>query len=62
MFAIKSSQVCLRPCRYVSSKPVDNLVSEVFTNRNPRNLERMTIGYKPDGYHLEKPGKRFWHK
>lgn len=31
-------------------------------NRNPRNLERLTIGYKPSGYHLEKPGRSFWHK
>lgn len=33
-----------------------------FVNRNPRNLEQMTIGYKPTGYHLEKAGKNFWHK
>lgn len=33
-----------------------------FVNRNPRNLELMKIGYKPDGYHLDKPGKCFWHK
>ncbi|CAF4802959.1 unnamed protein product [Pieris macdunnoughi] len=33
-----------------------------FFNRNPRNLERMRIGRKPDGYHLEKPGRKFWHK
>ncbi|KAL9915036.1 39S ribosomal protein L18, mitochondrial [Glossina fuscipes] len=31
-------------------------------NRNPRNLERLRIGYKPDGFHLEKPGRSFWHK
>lgn len=33
-----------------------------MTNRNPRNLEKLRIGYKPDGYHLEKPGRSFWHK
>ncbi|XP_030032747.2 39S ribosomal protein L18, mitochondrial [Manduca sexta] len=33
-----------------------------FVNRNPRNLERMRIAQKPDGYHLDKPGKRYWHK
>ncbi|VVC97787.1 39S ribosomal protein L18, mitochondrial [Leptidea sinapis] len=33
-----------------------------FVNRNPRNLERMRIGRKPDGYHLDKPGRKFWHK
>lgn len=31
-------------------------------NRNPRNLEMMKIAYRPDGYHLDNPGRRFWHK
>lgn len=31
-------------------------------NRNPRNLEKLRIAYKPIGYHLEKPGRTFWHK
>jgi len=31
-------------------------------NRNPRNLERLRIAYKPSGYHLENPGRSFWHK
>lgn len=31
-------------------------------NRNPRNLERLRIARKPDGYHLEKPDFSFWHK
>lgn len=31
-------------------------------NRNPRNLERLRIARKPNGYHLEKPGRSFWHK
>lgn len=31
-------------------------------NRNPRNLERLRIAYKPSGYHLESPGRNFWHK
>lgn len=31
-------------------------------NRNPRNLEMMKIAYKPYGYHLERPGRCFWHK
>lgn len=31
-------------------------------NRNPRNLEMMKIAYKPGGYHLERPGRNFWHK
>lgn len=33
-----------------------------LTNRNPRNLEKMRIAYKPTGYHLEQPGRSFWHK
>ncbi|KAJ2940293.1 hypothetical protein O0L34_g11867 [Tuta absoluta] len=33
-----------------------------FVNRNPRNLERMRIARKPDGYHLENEGRKFWHK
>ncbi|XP_026740609.1 39S ribosomal protein L18, mitochondrial [Trichoplusia ni] len=33
-----------------------------FVNRNPRNLERIRIARKPDGYHLEAPGRKFWHK
>lgn len=31
-------------------------------NRNPRNLEMMKIAQRPDGYHLEAPGRCFWHK
>lgn len=31
-------------------------------NRNPRNLEKLRIAYKPAGYHLDKPGREFWHK
>lgn len=42
------------------AKPVDNVT--YMQNRNPRNLEMMRIGYRPDGYHLEMPGKSFWHK
>ncbi|XP_058464330.1 large ribosomal subunit protein uL18m [Malaya genurostris] len=33
-----------------------------LVNRNPRNLERLRIACKPDGYHLEKPGRNYWHK
>ncbi|XP_043276598.1 39S ribosomal protein L18, mitochondrial [Venturia canescens] len=31
-------------------------------NRNPRNLELLRIARKPTGWHLEKPGREFWHK
>ncbi|XP_047538553.1 39S ribosomal protein L18, mitochondrial [Vanessa atalanta] len=39
-----------------------NSTAATFVNRNPRNLERMRIARKPDGYHLERPGRVFWHK
>lgn len=39
-----------------------NDVSPTFYNRNPRNLERLRIAYKPIGYRLEAPGREFWHK
>jgi len=42
------------------SLPQANETSMV--NRNPRNLEKLRIAYKPSGYHLEKPGRSFWHK
>ncbi|XP_032526799.2 large ribosomal subunit protein uL18m [Danaus plexippus] len=41
---------------------LNSTTSAVFINRNPRNLERMRIARKPDGYHLDKPGRKFWHK
>jgi hypothetical protein len=39
-----------------------NEVSPAFCNRNPRNLERLRIAWRPTGYHLEAPGREFWHK
>ncbi|XP_066255835.1 large ribosomal subunit protein uL18m [Euwallacea similis] len=51
--------------RYFSNtvKSPNEDISPEFVNRNPRNLEKMRIGYKPDGYHVEKPGKyNYWHK
>ncbi|XP_052862310.1 39S ribosomal protein L18, mitochondrial [Anopheles cruzii] len=36
--------------------------SSFMTNRNPRNLERLRIARKIDGYHLEKPVRSFWHR
>lgn len=33
-----------------------------LVNRNPRNLEKLCIAYKPDGFHLDAPGKKFWNK
>ncbi|XP_018566302.1 39S ribosomal protein L18, mitochondrial [Anoplophora glabripennis] len=48
--------------RQSSTAAPQNVVSSVFTNRNPRNLEKLRIGYKPDGYHVDRPGKCYWHK
>ncbi|CAD7086993.1 unnamed protein product [Hermetia illucens] len=36
--------------------------AKYMINRNPRNLELLRIAYKPDGYHLDKPGRSFWYK
>lgn len=41
---------------------LQSTASAEFVNRNPRNLERIRIARKPDGYHLDKLGKKFWHK
>ncbi|XP_053687703.1 39S ribosomal protein L18, mitochondrial [Sabethes cyaneus] len=39
-----------------------NVDTRYIINRNPRNLERLRIAYRADGYHLEKPGRSYWHK
>lgn len=31
-------------------------------NRNPRNLECMTIAHKPTGYNLDKSNNQWWNK
>ncbi|KAL7735051.1 hypothetical protein ACLKA6_016962 [Drosophila palustris] len=41
------------------TKPASDVSTAI--NRNPRNLERLRIAYKPSGYHLEKPGRSYWH-
>lgn len=46
----------LMDCR----KPAENVT--YMQNRNPRNLEMMKIAYRPDGYHLDMPGRQFWNK
>lgn len=38
------------------------LEKKYLVNRNPRNLEKLSIAYKPDGYHLDNPGRKFWNK
>lgn len=56
MISLKELMFLPKLARFSSSAPA------VFINRNPRNLERMRIARKPNGYHLEKPGRQFWHK
>ncbi|KAJ8954199.1 hypothetical protein NQ318_005794 [Aromia moschata] len=52
-----------KECRRMSTNLQNSEISPMFTNRNPRNLEKLRIGYKPDGYHVDRPGKNtFWHK
>lgn len=48
--------------RCMGSISEDSGHAEFVYNRNPRNLEKLRIAYKPAGYHLEKPGREFWHK
>lgn len=45
-----------------TSLPKNEFIPSNFVNRNPRNLEKMRIGYKPDGYHVDNPGKCYWHR
>ncbi|CAL8096643.1 unnamed protein product [Orchesella dallaii] len=53
-------------CRYFSSKtdfPAnDSIVPKFVINRNPRNLEKLRIGDKPDGWRFEKEDRKFWNK
>jgi hypothetical protein len=37
-------------------------VTSHMRNRNPMNLERMRIGYKPTGFPLEKNNRNYWNK
>lgn len=41
-------------------KPAEN--GKFFFNRNPRNLEMMKIAERPDGYHIDAPGRNYWNK
>ncbi|KAL1501448.1 hypothetical protein ABEB36_006765 [Hypothenemus hampei] len=66
MHTIKEFRKLLSPqvaVRHSSNTIKNTNLPSVFVNRNPRNLERMRIGYRPDGYHVEKPLKyNYWHK
>jgi hypothetical protein len=43
--------------------PANSSITPNFANnRNPRNLERLRIAEKADGWDLEMPGKSFWNK
>ncbi|CAG5046904.1 unnamed protein product [Parnassius apollo] len=56
MYSLRNISLSSQWARFCSSAPAE------FVNRNPRNLERLRIARKPDGYHLEKPGRKYWHK
>lgn len=60
LFSRQSSSASSAP---VSTKSNNNaLIRPVFHNRNPRNLELMTIAQKPEGYHLDRFNVSYWHK
>jgi len=42
--------------------PNSSITPISINNRNPRNLEKLRIGEKPDGYRLEKLGRSYWNK
>ncbi|XP_046661517.1 39S ribosomal protein L18, mitochondrial-like [Homalodisca vitripennis] len=48
-------------CRFASSVAKDTAAT-FYYNRNPRNLEKLRIALKPQGFHLDKPGKSYWNK
>lgn len=37
-------------------------INPIITNRNPRNLEKMRLARKPDGFWFEKGTIKYWHK
>ena len=39
----------------------NNIVAPQIRNRNPMNLEKMTIGYKPSGYPMERRNRNYWN-
>ena len=59
---VKQNTRAVQTIRTNSTRDNNEEIKPIFTNRNPRNLEKIRIGYKPDGYHLEVEGRRFWHK
>ena len=51
---------------YSSSTPADctgknDAVAPVIKNRNPMNLEKMRIGFKPKGFGADRAKKEYWN-
>lgn len=42
--------------------PGNDVVSPEFTNRNPRNLEKMALAYKNKGWSQSLTRKNYWHR
>jgi len=40
----------------------NDFVNPEFENRNPRNLEKMSLARKPKGWPLDYPPREYWHK
>lgn len=58
---VKSKRLNLTPKVYSDVKAPPGVKYNVI-NRNPRNLERLRIEFKNEGWGLEKQGNTFWHK
>ncbi|KAI5711350.1 hypothetical protein M8J76_011531 [Diaphorina citri] len=53
MFAKKTTRLL--------SNNVTGAAGKCVHNKNPRNLERLRIARKPQGYHLDRLGREYWH-
>lgn len=67
MLVSKTSTVMLNTIyrnikRFCSSSVELHPHAKYVYNRNPRNLEKLRIAYKPAGYHLDVPDREFWNK
>merc|ERR1719412_1750399 len=51
----------MRASEFDDSYNQNNNVAPQIRNRNPMNLEKMTIGYKPSGYPMEKRKRTYWN-
>ena len=40
----------------------NDLIAPRIRNRNPMNLERMGMGYKPKGFPMEREPRNYWNK